>query len=1396
MRVLLLVVGLVIWSRRDGMTAQGDLKASTNSGHIGARYEVAALLGRGGMATVYRVTDRTTQRSMALKQLSMPDDLSRRKEMVALFEREFHALAELSHPRVIEVYDYGVDETAPYYTMELLDGGDLRERSPMPWRDACALLSGVCSSLALIHSRRLVHRDVSPANIWCTRDGEAKLIDFGALTSMGKARSVVGTAAFVAPEVIQQGALDGRTDLFSFGATLYFALTGRPPYPARSFSQLADLWTVTLLPPSSLVENIPEALDALVMSLLCLEPAMRPRSAFEVIQRLSAIAGVERIEPISVSQAYLSTPVLVGRQEAMRVLRGQMRSAFAGRGRGVLVEGRSGVGRSRALDACVVEAKMLGATILRASAGTARTDGFSVAEVLAEQLLELLPEVASASARASGAIQVLFEPASAPTLDGSSRPRLKGLAESNVPRLERQKALSDWFLHVAETHPLAVAVDDAHGIDEPSAALLAVLASKARKHRLLVAATTETGAPQVAPAALEVMAGCSTRIPLSPLTQDQTEELFGSLFGDVPNLGAVSRGVYSVAGGNPRACIDLAKHLIDRAVITYDGGGWTLPVRLDPSDLPSTVEDAIRDRIAALPPLALFLAEAQALANDNLGREDYRLICPEVDPHQIDRAVSELVSNHVLVSNGRLFSLAHRTWSSALVSGLTPARREERHRALASFYNERQPLAAVRHLLAGGQLERGLDRLADLFKIAGDASILSGADRMTGEELSSTIESALAAARTLQRPPREICELQRWLMAYSVVSEDALYWRSAPEWLAQLKRDSGFLDWESLAGVEPGERLGRAFGMAAQRYAETPEGERVCRPDEAIKWLCHYVVVSIAIGSRSMDLPLLESLPGLLEPFAPVSPVVDVIRRNAFGTVESRSRGHVEEARATWLDVYERLGKMSIEEVPYRDVLRNAIAFAIGSVEVRMGLESASQWAAQLENDELQQVSGLYIRKIAALQLGDADSAERYHKRAEVLALQARIRQMFTTTLPSELSAHALAGDLTGVKQVMARIRPIAETCLGWRPYVDLAEGQYQQLRGNLEAARAAFERCLALTSPDPGGAVRPVVIWPAAVVGFIEVLLGLGQYEEARVFGEQALAICRALKIGLLSHEISRALAMAEGRLNLHPQAVARLDAVIAEQRRLGVTGLMIGASYEARARIAIWAGDDAALAEYATLTAKEYRHGRGSPLGARWERLMAEARRASNRALPRLADFESNKVWTGRASTSATEIVSEFLRDAATAQDRAARTLKLLCDDRGATSGHLYLVGDTGLMLVASQASVAAPEGLLEYLTKYFEDQVSESGDQTTALSASQMGTALEARPAFHDAAGNDHYPVLMTSLTVGEACHAGVAVFVGSQRSERPVGGVALVAALSTHLIQSGDTRGVAA
>src|SRR5262249_52509919 len=155
-------------------------------------YQVIELLGRGGMGEVVRVLDTVEGREVALKRLIVEGG-DRDLTAVELFEREFHTLSELSHPRIIEVYDYGVSETGAYYTMELLTGSDLRSMRQVHWTLACALLRDIASSLAIIHSRRLIHADLSPRNVRCTADGRAKLLDFGAMMPMGPPRHLAGT---------------------------------------------------------------------------------------------------------------------------------------------------------------------------------------------------------------------------------------------------------------------------------------------------------------------------------------------------------------------------------------------------------------------------------------------------------------------------------------------------------------------------------------------------------------------------------------------------------------------------------------------------------------------------------------------------------------------------------------------------------------------------------------------------------------------------------------------------------------------------------------------------------------------------------------------------------------------------------------------------------------------------------------------------------------------------------------------------------------------------------------------------------------------------------------------------------------------------------------------------
>ena len=201
--------------------------------------------------------------------------------------------------------------------MELLDGATCASAGAAVARRLRAAARRR-SSLALLHSRRLVHRDVSPRNVRCTADGRAKLIDFGAMVPMGVAKDVVGTPPFVAPEVAAAaGARRARRSVSALGALGYYMLTGRHAYPARRMAELRDVWRSTPPPPIRFASKVPAALSVLIMQLIALDRGTRPESAAEVMKRLCAkIGGLHDDDQAAVLRAYLIAPALVGRDAA------------------------------------------------------------------------------------------------------------------------------------------------------------------------------------------------------------------------------------------------------------------------------------------------------------------------------------------------------------------------------------------------------------------------------------------------------------------------------------------------------------------------------------------------------------------------------------------------------------------------------------------------------------------------------------------------------------------------------------------------------------------------------------------------------------------------------------------------------------------------------------------------------------------------------------------------------------------------------------------------------------------------------------------------------------------------------------------------------------------------
>jgi hypothetical protein len=1368
------------------MTSQVERSqdAPAEGERVAGRYQLHEVLGRGGMACVYRASDLTSGRQVALKQLVVPEHAPERASVAALFEREFHILAQLHHPRVIAVYDYGLRaDGSPYYTMELLDGGDLRDRAPLPWREACSLLFDVCSSLALLHSRRLLHRDISPRNIRCTRDGKAKLIDFGAMAPMSAGGAqVVGTPAFTPPETVHRLALDARADLYSLGATLYHALTGQLPYPARTFAEVLSAWNYKVTPPSERVPGIPAALDDLVLSLISLEPALRPQTAFDVMQRLAAIAELAPDESKDVSLAYLATPTLVGRAELLAALREKLLASRAARGAGLLIEGAAGVGRSRLLDACALEAKTLGMTVLRATASGA-LEPFATARGLTQHLLDALPS----SSIAADFPQLLAAAPRAPANDNlaggvAARLALKNFADPALDGEQLQQAISRFMLTVSRTHPLLIAVDDVHRIDQPSAAVLATLVDKARRGSVFVALTVDSA--ELANEVVDVLSRRCERLALEPLTRDQTHLLLGSLFGDVAHLDMLANEIYEVALGNPRQCMDMAQHLVDQQLIRYAAGTWTLPSRLSADDLPRSAADAMRVRIQRLSSLARFLGEAQALAYyDTFTALECRALLPEASSELIDAALSELLSVRALVTDGSTYSLANRVWTAAFVAGLDAGELERRHRALAEVYRDKSGSALIHHLFAGGLHEQGLDVM--LTKNRGyDKGV--DHDRVVKENVGKMIwccPLAIDTALRLGRSARQVHEVRRWYFASSATTDDSRAVESARLWFQQLEHDSGlalFLQYTDAAN--PTERLTRALTDAHQRYLTTPEHERVYAVDEAIRLLAEYVVYSIATGGRTQNEPLLVGLAAILEPFAPLSPVLNAIWNNAIATYRAQCECHYEFARGLWTEVLEKLDALSGGDIQHIDAIRNAVAYAIGLMEAQLGLPSATSWAARLDHDPYQRVSALLLRRIVRLEQGDWIGADRLRRQAEVLSLQLRAPQMFRSLLAVELAACAKACDLVGIQHVIEQLKPLAARYPGWVPHLIDADARFHLVRGDLPAAKAGFERCIALTECVDGRSLC-MAMWVASQAGLAETLLGMDRAVQARASASAALEVCEARQIRSHAYDLARMLALAEAKLG-QPGAAERLEALIAEQLQLGVAGLRLGLSYEARAQIALWTGDDSAFHHYARLTAREYRYGARSPLGARYERLVNDAGRRGLHVASALGDFDTGAtiVSSALAGDDVPSMVQRSMLGAERSEQRAEVALHLICDMRRSRAGHLYLVSGESLTLASSRGE-AVPESLAALVHEYLVQEQNRS--ETMTMMAT--GNLLDELPdASSTRIGDTTYQFLLLSCVVdGAGVVAGVAAVVADDTRVRNLKQGQLLSALASQL-----------
>ncbi len=477
--------------------AAGELPESFVEG----RYQVHAFLGEGGRKQVYLAHDTSLDRDVAFARIKTEDlDADGRQRV----QREAQAMARLSHPNVVTVFDIGEEEDGrPYIVSEYMAGGDVEgllrevEDHRLPIERAVAIADAMALALAHAHAHDIVHRDLKPANIWLAADGTAQLGDFGLALSVQGTRmttegTILGTVAYMAPEQALGRAVMAAADLYALGCVLYEMVTGRLPFVGDdAVAVISQHLNTEPVAPSWHRDECPPDLERLILDLLAKAPDDRPASAAAMHQRLGGIDLALPVIPVSHANPLerLARGVFVGREAELQRLRAAFDEAQSSRGSVVMLVGEPGIGKTRTALELETYARMRGAQV---------TWGRAHARAGAPAYWPWI--------QAGRAVRAAIDPALAASLVRSNAVELQRLYpeirdglpdlppppaadDSEAAQFRLFDALTTFFRQVAERTPLVLVLDDLHWADKPTLLLLQHLAGEVARSRILVVGT-------------------------------------------------------------------------------------------------------------------------------------------------------------------------------------------------------------------------------------------------------------------------------------------------------------------------------------------------------------------------------------------------------------------------------------------------------------------------------------------------------------------------------------------------------------------------------------------------------------------------------------------------------------------------------------------------------------------------------------------------------------------------------------------------------------------------------------------------------------------------------------------------------------------------------------------
>ena len=1144
---------------------------------VAGRYQLEAQLGEGGMGEVWWAKDRTTGDEVALKRISVGRS-SRHKRAILRFQREFHTLLSLQHPRIIRAFDYGVDKRGPYYTMELLAGSDLgdmlRERAPLPIDEACRLLRDIASGLAALHARQLVHRDLSPRNVRIV-DGRAVLFDFGVLMSAGAVVDVAGTPNYLAPEMFGGVPVDGRADLYALGVLAYAMVTGRRPYDARTLEELPAIWQEPLVPPGA-IADVPEALEDLILDLMSKEPLARPPSAAVLIDRFTALGGLEPDPEIVVAPRFVTSAALVGRQPQIDAMEHAVDVASEGGSACFAFEAESGAGKSRLLAEGATRAKLRGVMPFSVGCGEGEGRPYETLAQLVDEAFAAAPETASEAARPDARfLGRLFAPVrrAHPTKD-----RADG-AEPAEDRMRAQMATQAFFRRIAAARPIALLVDDFQRIDEASGAALLAMASE-EVPGLVVGAARRLGEPFQAPELAQAFGRFEPRMRVGGLDVDAVEALARSVFGDVPNLSRLAKALHEATAGSPLFCTEAIRKLIDEGDVRYAEGSWIIPADIRAADVPAGLGDALAGRVDALG--AFPLALGQLLAVHAVPTELERVVDlargwdgaehDPADPTPVFGALSELAQAGVLTERGTGLGFANEAFRQALLATMDDERRRRLHRHIGDVLaaDPGAPEGQTgRHLVRGGDRERGAPMLERAGRALFEAQALA--------DCIEPLELALEARKASGAPPAVIADLEYLLLNAGWVSdrevaarygEDACRILGDFAGLGTMRRWSRFVGW-TLAFVV-------AISWASLRWLFRFGEARGPTPIRAMSQFVIGLSYTTAVAYAANQKEDVLRLTRLIEPFR-------AFRGQPPYAGYQMIKAMMDVLEGRLVDATDRLGEANRLATrrwfnPLKEMERRVADAGTRSMRITVDV---NQFEPRLHEDlaAIERIGLDYYKHCAR-------SIEVVHHRyrgeekiARALEEQLEAEELqlgsWSTELQRLLFAHpayALCHDVEGLKRSLDALERRVERGMLLEERIVMTRAEIHRERGRPEEALALVEPLLLGLEPS-NHLFRQYAGSTAAQAALEMYRWGLAAEHAQKVLDDGADESVRVLLPWLRAQ---RVLGLAEDALGQSAEAARRIEEALALAESLSCP-VMAGELHEARARIA-FAGEDRA--------------------------------------------------------------------------------------------------------------------------------------------------------------------------------------------------------------------------